>query len=1260
MRILPFIAFCLLSFLSFADHLLGTEITYTHITAQKYEVNVTLYRNCTECKLGNDGGGTQTKKCSDLDRAFIRTVSAACQDTRVGTILLTKVGSYRNITEVCDKEQSACGTSPSLPYGIEAHYYKGTVDFSEYASYTGCEFHIFINKTHRSNAINTLLIDNDWQHNFATINPWLTAHSSPTISSIPSFILPLNQPVYQSLEVESTKEDSLVFALVRPYRAHNDAIPYAVGFSSSTFISSYCPSGDCTPDQTSNPPKGISFDSYTANLVFTPTVANQQVIQVIEIEQWRTINGTPVKVGTIRRDIHQKVVTGVDNNVPHLLGSKEIAYCVGQTVDDTLYIADLPFVSTANPDSVQIYIQVDLPGISAVVIPTTTAPFRAIRLQGILTDSSIGKHLLYYHLKDNHCPAYGQSSGNLTLRVHPLPEISLSSKPLFCGNHTIEIISNTDSSTTHSLSLQNSIQSLITDSLVKTGFVLKDQTEGELYLQLLSLSSFGCIDTTSLIIDNKGSTQVDKASVKKDTPFLCDGDSISLSLEHPLLSIQNTHWSTSTENTKIRIDTFKTSEPTIYLDYLLVQNSLTCNIHDTLILPTLQKTTVNFQEPMALCYTDSIPLSDYVVAPAGGLWEVNDIVISDFLPLYEIVPNANTQLDITYVYTAANGCITKITKTQPIKMAPILELQNQSVCGVKSNFRLKNSISLPFSPRVDDLTWTILDADPSLILRTGTYKELDIKNAGMGTYTIAASNTLINGCVARDTFTISVTDDIKLLADTARVLCQGNEEVNLSETYAVNVSGGGWSSNFSLNHTTLSNFIPKECGPIDLSYVYDRNGCYEELKFTSQIICRPSFKLAADSFCVNSDPVELPNTYSWSGIHITNDTFSPSGLTPDVYTHTAYLSTNGCTFDTTTLATVLPALDFSWAPLQRQLCEGELLSILFQKPSYGILTLENCTGIRTEVLSTNHTYTPVACDLTNESIKQSVTLSAPLNCPEVSKDILIPYFKKPTPITLAPIKGCEPLDIDIFLDTKSEISFMLTGSDQQIEGNTTTIKASNLMAGDYNLTMIQKNTYGCETTTILPAAIEVYATPEANFSMYNEKLVTLAEREVYLNNISTLPESTDKLDYLWTYTYAGEESIFSTLENPIFELPRDTGIFQLKLLASTTRGCSDSMTTTMRVVPDIIAFIPSAFTPDNKGPKSNAQFRVISAHAAEFSIEVYNKWGQRVFSSTNINEAWDGTYLGSYCQNGVYLYNVKIVNKVGEKYTYHGTVNLIR
>ena len=75
----------------------------------------------------------------------------------------------------------------------------------------------------------------------------------------------------------------------------------------------------------------------------------------------------------------------------------------------------------------------------------------------------------------------------------------------------------------------------------------------------------------------------------------------------------------------------------------------------------------------------------------------------------------------------------------------------------------------------------------------------------------------------------------------------------------------------------------------------------------------------------------------------------------------------------------------------------------------------------------------------------------------------------------------------------------------------------------------------------------------------------------------------------------------------------------------------------------------------------NETFGVIDNVAVQyFSLQVYNKWGQLVFSSNDITQKWDGTFKGKKMPNGAYVWMLNYVKQNGRKFYEQGTVMLIR
>jgi gliding motility-associated-like protein len=92
-------------------------------------------------------------------------------------------------------------------------------------------------------------------------------------------------------------------------------------------------------------------------------------------------------------------------------------------------------------------------------------------------------------------------------------------------------------------------------------------------------------------------------------------------------------------------------------------------------------------------------------------------------------------------------------------------------------------------------------------------------------------------------------------------------------------------------------------------------------------------------------------------------------------------------------------------------------------------------------------------------------------------------------------------------------------------------------------------------------------------------------------------------------------------------------------------------------------YLPNAFTPNGDG--LNDSFGVIPRYdyISKYHLSIYNRWGQRIYETTDINKGWDGTYKGSPCMLGAYVYHI-VYEEFGqqpmESKVEKGTVMLVR
>ena len=85
----------------------------------------------------------------------------------------------------------------------------------------------------------------------------------------------------------------------------------------------------------------------------------------------------------------------------------------------------------------------------------------------------------------------------------------------------------------------------------------------------------------------------------------------------------------------------------------------------------------------------------------------------------------------------------------------------------------------------------------------------------------------------------------------------------------------------------------------------------------------------------------------------------------------------------------------------------------------------------------------------------------------------------------------------------------------------------------------------------------------------------------------------------------------------------------------------DTLSVTVNSITDI--FIPNAFSPNGDGNNDVFQLFGDVNTIAFLDVMVFNRWGEKVFESSNHHFTWDGTYKGEVVPQGAYIYTAKIV-----------------
>jgi gliding motility-associated-like protein len=109
-------------------------------------------------------------------------------------------------------------------------------------------------------------------------------------------------------------------------------------------------------------------------------------------------------------------------------------------------------------------------------------------------------------------------------------------------------------------------------------------------------------------------------------------------------------------------------------------------------------------------------------------------------------------------------------------------------------------------------------------------------------------------------------------------------------------------------------------------------------------------------------------------------------------------------------------------------------------------------------------------------------------------------------------------------------------------------------------------------------------------------------------------------------------------------------------------GCAYTDTIEVKMSVDCFPalYVPNTFTPNED--ENNNTFKIFGEYVDFFEMKIYNKWGELIFESNDLNSGWDGTYGGVLCPDGIYSYEIKYSFTTDDASLFRqiGHVNLIK
>jgi gliding motility-associated-like protein len=204
----------------------------------------------------------------------------------------------------------------------------------------------------------------------------------------------------------------------------------------------------------------------------------------------------------------------------------------------------------------------------------------------------------------------------------------------------------------------------------------------------------------------------------------------------------------------------------------------------------------------------------------------------------------------------------------------------------------------------------------------------------------------------------------------------------------------------------------------------------------------------------------------------------------------------------------------------------------------------------------------------------------------------------------------------------------------------------NLGPGHHTFDIV--NSAGChtKTDTIVPNDEITSVT-----IMPHDTTLLLGQSVQLISSLNPLPGNI--ISYQWTPSYGLS---CSDCADPVVTTYNPLTTYKLSVLYND--NCETHDDAQVIIVDNTAVFIPNSFSPNGDG--NNDFFEIYGANIKALRLTIFNRWGEKVFESTDQFWGWDGTYKGKLQNPSVYTYLAEIVfldNKVVHK---HGSFTLIR
>ena len=241
--------------------------------------------------------------------------------------------------------------------------------------------------------------------------------------------------------------------------------------------------------------------------------------------------------------------------------------------------------------------------------------------------------------------------------------------------------------------------------------------------------------------------------------------------------------------------------------------------------------------------------------------------------------------------------------------------------------------------------------------------------------------------------------------------------------------------------------------------------------------------------------------------------------------------------------------------------------------------------------------------------------------------------------------GCQPLKVNFINQSISTIPFTSTW---QIENNlfngVDTLYTFN-NSGLYSVYLAVNDTNNCSDTLQKINYIKVLPKPMALANVTPIKTDMLNPTIDFIDN--TLDAHTTNFDF-------GDNTNSNQIINS--HTYSDIGTYNYQLIVINNFGCSDTTSGSIIIDSYNALFAPNSFTPNNDG--LNDTFKPIISYYKIATLQIFNRWGDLILNTNDIEQGWDGKVKGVNAPNDVYVYKLLVEFLDGTTQKLNGHITL--